>query len=78
MTDEIFEKRHIITMLLLEPEALMNVYIKNFFDMDSNEMLDKKIEVLTKLKNGEYYHEIDGFYEILELYPPPKEWEVWD
>lgn len=47
-----------------------------FFDLDSDELLDEKIEVLTALKEGHPISEIPNFYKILELYP--KEGEHWD
>ena len=43
--------------------------LKNFFDVDSEELLDEKIEVLTKLKNGITPDKIDNYYKILKLYP---------
>lgn len=47
-----------------------------FFDLDSDELLDEKIEVLTALKEGKQISEIPNFYDILELYP--KDGEHWD
>lgn len=47
-----------------------------FFDLDSDALLDEKIEVLTALKEGCPISEIPNFYEILELYP--KDGEHWD
>ena len=47
-----------------------------FFDLDSDELLDEKIEVLTALKEGRQISEIPNFYDILELYP--KDGEHWD
>ena len=47
-----------------------------FFDLDSNEMLDEKIQVLTDLKNGKTPGEIPNYYKILELYP--QNGEMWD
>lgn len=49
---------------------------KKFFDIESTEMLDKKIEVLEKLANGTVPAEIPEYYEVLELYP--KQGEIWD
>ena len=63
-------------------ELLSKVYdpLLCFFNVDSDEMLDLKIEVLTDLKNGKTISEIPKFYEILELYPEEKDREVvlWD
>ena len=47
-----------------------------FFDVDSDKMLDEKIKVLTDLKNGKTIADIPNFYDILELYP--KDNEMWD
>lgn len=47
-----------------------------FFDLDSDELLDEKIEVLTALKEGKQISEIPNFYDILELYP--KDGKHWD
>ena len=47
-----------------------------FFDLDSDRLLDEKIEVLTALKEGKQISEIPNFYDILELYP--KDGEHWD
>ena len=47
-----------------------------FFDLDSDELLDEKIEDLTALKEGKQISEIPNFYDILELYP--KDGEHWD
>lgn len=47
-----------------------------FFDLDSDEMLDTKIKVLTDLANGKTISEIPEFYDILELYP--EDGKMWD
>ena len=61
-----------IKILLL----LSTVYdpLLEFFDTDSDKMLDEKIQVLTDLKNGKTVEEIPNFYDILELYPN----DMWD
>ncbi len=40
-----------------------------FYDENSEKLLDMKKEVLTKLNSGISYNEISNFYDILELYP---------
>ena len=50
--------------------------LTQFFDLDSDRLLDEKIEVLTALKEGKQISEIPNFYDILELYP--KDGEHWD
>ena len=46
-----------------------------FLDVDSNKLLDEKLEVLRSLKEGKPPSEIEKYYEVLELYP---EGEMWD
>ena len=50
--------------------------VHKFFDMNSEEMLDLKIEVLTQLKNGVPPAKIPDYYSILELYP--ENGTIWD
>lgn len=45
-----------------------------YFNVDSDKMLDDKIEVLTQLKEGKPISEIPNFYEILEDLPE----NLWD
>jgi hypothetical protein len=40
-----------------------------FYDTDSEKLLDMKKDVLTQLINGVPYNEIPNFFDILELYP---------
>lgn len=47
-----------------------------FFDVDSEDMLDKKIEVLEKLANGVMPADIPEYYDVLELYPSAN--DIWD
>lgn len=46
-----------------------------YFNLDSDELLDEKIEVLTALKEGKTIEEIPNFYKVLE--DLPKE-GIWD
>ena len=39
--------------------------VHRFFDLDSENLLDEKIEVLTALKNGKKPYEIPKYYDIL-------------
>ena len=57
-------------------ELLTQVYepLLQFFDIESDKLLDEKIEVLTDLKNGKTIAEIPRFYDILENYPA----DMWD
>lgn len=59
-------------------ELLSNVYdpvFSKFFDIESEKMLDEKIEVLTALKEGKTISEIPNFYDVLELMPKD---DIWD
>lgn len=47
-----------------------------YFDLDSNELLDEKIEVLEALKAGKAIKDIPNFYLILELMPG--DGQMWD
>lgn len=53
-----------------------DLLVTKFFDLNSEEMLDLKIEVLTQLKNGVPPCDIPEYYSILELYPA--DGEMWD
>jgi hypothetical protein len=57
-------------------QLLSEIYepLLEFFDIDSDKMLDEKIKVLTDLKNGKKIADIPNFYDILELYPT----DMWD
>lgn len=67
------EKKVTIMELLFKVDDEL---VRQFFDDESNEMLDKKIEVLTKLSNGVPPAEIPEYYDILEKLP--KQGEIWD
>lgn len=48
-----------------------------FFDTDSEELLDEKIEVLTALIEGKTPSEIPKYYDILELKPDDEDhWDI--
>ena len=46
-----------------------------YFNLDSDELLDEKIEVLTQIKEGKTIAEIPNFYKVLEYLP---EDDMWD
>lgn len=50
--------------------------VHRFFDYESIENLDGKIDVLRKLNAGAKPTDIPNYYEILEKYP--KDGEAWD
>ena len=49
--------------------------IRKYFNLDSDELLDEKIEVLTQIKEGKTIAEIPNFYKVLEDLP---EDDMWD
>ena len=69
---EVIEKRAQIMDLLFEVDCYE---VSQFFDVDSDDMLDEKIEVLTALKEGSTIEEIPNFYDVLELYPKNDMWD---
>lgn len=66
--NELIEKGIRVRQLFLEVENFPPM-LQQFFDLDSDKLLDEKIEVLTLLKAGKEISEIPKFYDILELYP---------
>lgn len=69
---ELIEKRSKIMDLLFEVDCYE---VSQFFDVDSDKLLDEKIEVLTALAKGKTISEIPKFYDVLELMPKN---EMWD
>ena len=47
-----------------------------YFNLDSDELLDEKIEVLTQLKKGKEIGEIPNFYDVLEKLPKEGKWDL--
>lgn len=73
--NEKIEKGIRVRKLFLEVEDFPPM-LQKFFDLDSDELLDEKITVLTALKEGKQIADIPNFYDILELYP--NNGEHWD
>lgn len=67
----IAKKEHVFDLLL----AVNDDLVRKYFDDDSDEMLDDKIEVLTSIKEGKPITDIPKYYDILELLP---ESGIWD
>jgi len=66
-----------IQIMELHAEVMyIDELVAKFFDLDSEAMLDLKIEVLTQLKNGVPPKDIPEYYSILELYPADD--VMWD
>lgn len=74
--NELEEKIMKIRMLYLK--ARLKVRLLKFFDIDSDEMLDEKIKVLTDINNGKNIGEIPNFYDILENYPVNDGTYMWE
>lgn len=70
--DSDLEKQIRITELF--PVLMKYPNLMKFFDIRSNKLLDKKIDVLEKLSAGKNIEDIPGFYDIFELMPK----EDWD
>ena len=69
---ELIQKKERILKLLFD----VNCYeVDKFFDIESELLLDEKIEVLEALKAGKTIGEIPNFYNILELMPKDGIWD---
>lgn len=69
---EIIKKKEKISDLLSKADCFE---VDKFFDIESNEMLDDKIEVLTAISEGKTISEIPKFYDVLELMPKNGMWD---
>lgn len=66
------EKKDKINELLISSGDYI---FQRFFDLESDEMLDEKFDVLTKLNNGVVPADIPNYYDVLENYPKNKMWD---
>lgn len=72
MTDrELIEKGVKVRTLFFDAD--FPPMFRQFFDLESDELLDEKIEVLEALKEGKPIADIPKFYDILELYSKSEE-----
>lgn len=71
MTEAEKKKLKVLDLLF----AVDDLLVKQFFDVDSDKLLDEKIEVLSALKKGVAPADIPKYYDVLELYPKD---EMWD
>lgn len=72
---ELVDKKIKISMLVINSGDNL---VYRFFDDESDEMLDLKLEVLTKLANGKRSEvSNEDYYKILELYPKDES-ILWD
>ena len=46
-----------------------------YFNVESEELLDEKIEVLTQIKEGKNIKDIPNFYKVLEDLPTEGIWD---
>lgn len=67
------EKKKLKVMDLLF--AVDDLLVKQFFDIESDKLLDEKIEVLSALKKGVAPADIPKYYDVLELYPKDQMWD---
>jgi hypothetical protein len=72
MDEELIKKWERIFDLLMEVDDDL---IMRYFDLDSNQLLDMKIEVLEALKAGKNICEIEKYYDILERLPTEGLWD---
>lgn len=57
-------------------EIPFDSFVADFFDIESDKLLDKKIEVLEKIKKGKKTEILEeDYYSILELYSTN---QIWD
>ena len=70
---EVVSKQAIIDDLFFECSDRL---VHEFFDYESVEKLDEKIDVLRKLNSGVKPGDIPNYYDVLEKYP--KNGEAWD
>ena len=76
MTDneKIMIEKHMKINELYPYLAEVPMFMK-YFDSESDQMLDEKIQVLEALKEGKSIEDIPHFYEVFELLP---EEGIWD
>ena len=70
---ELIEKSVKVHQLFFEVE--FPPMLSQFFDLDSDELLDEKIEVLTALKDGKPPDQIPNYYSVLENFSPDQHWD---
>lgn len=57
-------------------EQVNDPMVHRFFDLDSEELLDEKIEVLKALIDGKPPESITNYYKVLELMPKDQHWDL--
>lgn len=69
---DLLKKQMEVTSMLLHADLGR---IEQYFDLDSTELLDEKIRVLSEVIDGKHFDEIEGFYDIFELLPKEGIWD---
>ena len=54
-------------------QKINSPFIISHFDIDSDELLDQKIEILQRVVDGQNIQDIENYLEILEKYPKQSE-----
>lgn len=70
----ILEEKYIQVLDLLE--QVDDPLVHRFFDMNSEELLDEKIQVLKALVDGTPPTDISNYYDVLELMPKNQHWDI--
>ena len=72
------EKEKVEKMLKIEDlyASVFGIPELKYFDLNSEELLDEKIEVLTQLKKGKKIGDIPNFYTVLEKIPKEGIWDL--
>lgn len=70
----ILEEKYIQVLDLLE--QVDDPLVHRFFDMNSEELLDEKIQVLKALVDGTPPTDIPNYYDVLELMPKDRHWDI--
>lgn len=70
----ILEEKYIQVLDLLE--QVDDPLVHRFFDMNSEELLDEKIQVLKALVDGTPPTDIPNYYDVLELMPKDQHWDI--
>lgn len=68
------EKKFITITELLE--QVDDPMVQKFFDLESEALLDEKIEVLKALIDGKPPEAIPNYYKVLELIPTDQHWDL--
>lgn len=71
MTDAEYElaaKWSKVNQMVIDPKTNFPPMLMQFFDFNSDKLLDEKIAVLTEMQKGTSYSDIPNFYDILELW----------